>query len=573
MKLHLSKYLLLSLCIGGFSTNQIKAQSNDFGNIPYQNPLNIPIQLAANFGEIRTNHYHMGLDIRTQQRENLPVVSVADGYISRVYISPYGYGNMLMVTHPNGYTTLYGHLNSYMPDLAAYVTGKQYKDKSWQQDFTLPPSAFPVKKGQQIALSGNTGGSQGPHVHFEVRDTKTGMHYNPMLKGFTVPDNIPPNIQAFYWYDKRYSAYQSGPNTIGILGGNGQYKAKTVLKVGTPLIGFGLRAEDKTSNSPFYFGIYKAQLIADGKQIFQFTLNDFDNEQSRYVNAGIDYKRKMSGGGNIQYLYKLPGNQLNIFGGTVNNGILSLSDTNVHHIIVNVFDAEGHETNLNLEVQFDPEMHTDENIVTSDKMIEPNRPGRFSTPHADFIYSEKAFYDILPFQMKEAASTNTAQLSSTIQVESGLIPIHDFYTIGVAFNNGVPDNFKQNSLLKLLSKNAVYYAKGQISGNRLIGKFNRLGNVSIVLDTIAPKIIPINFKNQTVISSNSQLRFRVTDNYGELDSVEGFVDGDWLLFVQRSNTFTYKVDDHFPMGEHLLKIRVKDLAGNVKEETYSIIRK
>ena len=130
--------------------------------------MNIPIQLVSNFGELRTDHFHMGLDIRTQSRENLPVFAAADGYVSRIKIEKYGYGKAIYITHPNGYTTLYGHLNSFYNVLENYLESKQYKEKKWEQDFDLPANMFHVTKGQFIANSGNTGGSQGPHLHFEI---------------------------------------------------------------------------------------------------------------------------------------------------------------------------------------------------------------------------------------------------------------------------------------------------------------------------------------------------------------------------------------------------------------------
>src|SRR5882762_9681680 len=173
----------------------------------FRDPLDIPMSLAANFGELRPNHYHMGLDIRTQRKENLPVMAAADGYIARVSIEPGGFGQAIYIRHPNGYTTVYGHLNKFFPALAAYVREQQYRLESWQVKLSLPPNLFPVRKGDLIAYSGNTGGSQGPHLHFEIRRTDGDVNLNPLLFGLPVPDNTAPTILRLAWYDRGQSVY------------------------------------------------------------------------------------------------------------------------------------------------------------------------------------------------------------------------------------------------------------------------------------------------------------------------------------------------------------------------------
>src|ERR1700761_2779807 len=174
----------------------------------FRNPLAIPMSLAANFGELRPNHYHMGLDIRTQHRENLPVYAAADGYVARVSVEPGGFGQAIYINHPNGYTTVYGHLNLFFPALAAYVSDQQYRKQSWSVYLQLQPNQFPVKKGDFIALSGNTGGSQGPHLHFEIRRTAGDINQNPLLFGLPVLDNTAPTLQRLAWYDRNQGIYE-----------------------------------------------------------------------------------------------------------------------------------------------------------------------------------------------------------------------------------------------------------------------------------------------------------------------------------------------------------------------------
>jgi murein DD-endopeptidase MepM/ murein hydrolase activator NlpD len=186
-------------------------------------PVEARIGLAANFGELRANHYHMGLDCRTDRAENKIVKAAAEGYIARVSVAPFGFGRAIYINHPNGLTTLYGHLNEFYPALEKYVKEQQYKLESWQVSLIIPAGLFPVKKGQFIAYSGNTGGSQGPHCHFEIRDTKTEKVLNPLLFNLPIPDNVPPTILRLSMYDRCKSTYSQVPKIFALKTENGKY--------------------------------------------------------------------------------------------------------------------------------------------------------------------------------------------------------------------------------------------------------------------------------------------------------------------------------------------------------------
>ena len=318
----------------------------------FRDPLDIPIQLVSNFGELRPNHFHMGLDIRTQGRENLPVHAAAEGYISRIKIEKGGYGNAIYITHPNGYTTLYAHLNSFYPVLTNYIKAKQYKEESWEQDFDLPANLFPVKKGQFIALSGNTGASGGAHLHFEIRDTKTGNNLNPLLFGFNIPDNNPPVLKGVYWYDRRYSTYTSSANQIAFARKNNAYTVTTkVVRTNSPLVSFGISTEDLSNSSGFNLGVYKAEIFMDDSLMNAFTLDNFSYADTRYVNGCIDYSKSIREKKYVQYLTILPGNKLNIFTPTTTNGVIILADTQQHKVNIAITDAYGNAASIKFNIQ------------------------------------------------------------------------------------------------------------------------------------------------------------------------------------------------------------------------------
>ncbi len=189
----------------------------------FQWPVGAKIALAANFGELRPNHYHMGLDCKTDQKVNLPIYAAASGYIARVKIEPFGFGRSISINHPNGFTTLYAHLNDFYPALENYIKDQQYKLHKWDVTIMIPENLFPVNKGDFIAYSGNTGGSQGPHLHFEIRDTKTDKVLNPLLFGFPIPDKIEPQILRLAVYDRNISTYEQSPKIYSLKKINGVY--------------------------------------------------------------------------------------------------------------------------------------------------------------------------------------------------------------------------------------------------------------------------------------------------------------------------------------------------------------
>src|ERR1700761_5804696 len=242
----------------------------DYPRNYFRDPLAIPMSLAANFGELRPDHYHMGLDIRTQHRENLPVFAAADGYVARISIEPFGFGQAIYINHPNGYTTVYGHLNRFFPALAAYINKEQYRRRSWQVYLELPPSLFPVHKGDLIAYSGNTGGSQGTHLHFEIRRTSGDLNLNPLLFGLPVPDNTAPTIQRLAWYDRSKSVYEQSPHFVAVKKTGPQLAPGPASPAGVflttvpeqlvvpiPRVSFGLQAFDTQSGSTNPNGIFE----------------------------------------------------------------------------------------------------------------------------------------------------------------------------------------------------------------------------------------------------------------------------------------------------------------------------
>src|SRR5829696_5022576 len=297
----------------------------------FRHPLNVPMQLVANFGEIRANHWHMGLDIRTQQRENLPVYASAEGYVSRIVVEPSGFGQAIYIAHPNGFTTLYAHMNAFYPALQQHVKDEQYRKESWKINLSFSPDEFPLKKGDYIGLSGNTGGSAGPHVHFEIRDTKTEKVLNPLLFGFPIPDAVPPSVVRLAMYDRNKSTYQQSPQLLNL-----QRTRNNTIRVGSNRISFAVGATDRFSGSNNPNGIYAARVYVDEKPVSSFTLDNISYDETRYINAQIDYPYDYRGGASLQHLTPLPGATEVAYNTYGRDGIIHLTDNEPHAVLIEV---------------------------------------------------------------------------------------------------------------------------------------------------------------------------------------------------------------------------------------------
>ena len=539
----------------------------------FRNPLNIPIQLASNVGELRQNHFHMGLDIRTQSRENLPVFASADGYISRIKIEKYGYGKAIYITHLNGYTTIYAHLNSFYDTLEQYVKSKQYKDESWEQDFTLPENLFSVTKGQLIANSGNTGGSQGPHLHFEIRNIKTGNNLNPLLFGLDVPDTKPPLLYGLYWYDRRYSIYNVQPQKISISHKYNNYKTTAaVVKVGSPVISFAFSANDMSSNSPFKFGVYHARLSMDDSLLFEYKLNDFLYDNSRYVNACMDYSKWINSDLGIQYLSVLPGNNLKIFTPLESDGKIVLSDTAIHKINIELSDENSNKSSIDFLLQYGNILN-EQPLFNNDAFVcMPGEENDIQTVNAKIHFDENAFYDVLQLPVTETPASSSKQVSSTIHIGSHLIPVHDSYKVSIKPNDNLSALLKDKVVMELKSGTSSYVEKGDWKNNYVQAGFYDLGDVRLLIDTIAPVIVPVGWKNGSLFNTTKKLVIKCTDDLSRIELFSAELDGTWLMFAKKNDYFIYSFDEHCTDGDHTLAITVKDVAGNKTAQTFNFTK-
>ncbi|MBE4951215.1 M23 family metallopeptidase [Chryseobacterium culicis] len=557
-------HLMLFVCL--INTGIVQAQNNYPQNY-FRNPLNIPMQLAANFGAVRTNHFHMGLDLRTNSQENLPVLAAADGYVSRIKVERYGFGNALYITHPNGYTTVYAHLNKYFNQLDEYVKEKQYKDEKWEQDITFQPGQFPVQKGQQIALSGNTGGSAGPHLHFEIRDTKTEECLNPLLFGFAIPDNIAPIISGLYWYDRRFSTYEPGANGVAVKKAGNIYTANLV-QVNSPEISFAIKAVDK-ANQGFNLGIYNAELLMDGKLIYSFKIDKIHYDDTRYINGCIDYTKFIRDKMGIQHLSDLPGMKLQNYSTPNLTGIIRLQDENIHTIEIILKDVKGNTSRLTTKLQLNK---TSDKISSAAKTIMPNEAKTITTENAEINFSKNAVYDALNFNAFEKPDADPDAVSNTIVLHSPYIPVQDEYTLKIKPNRKLSNAEKDKAVIVLDYGSDNDVVKVRWNADRAEAKFNRLGKAKLLIDNSLPSVSPGWAEGAMV--TNSSLVLKGSTTIGDIVSFRAELDGKWLRFARVKNNFVYLFDEKCPKGSgsHTLKVTTVNTAGNTNTQTFTFRR-
>ncbi|WP_276590701.1 MULTISPECIES: M23 family metallopeptidase [unclassified Chryseobacterium] len=552
--------LIILICL----INSITIFAQNYPQGYFRNPLNISINLAANFGAVRSNHFHMGLDIRTNSQENLSVVAAADGYVSRIKVERYGFGNAVYVTHPNGYTTVYAHLNKYFDKLDEYVKNQQYKDEKWEQDISFSPNQFPVTKGQLIALSGNTGGSAGPHLHFEIRDTKTEECINPLLFGFNIPDGIAPIISGLYWYDRRFSTYEPGANGIAVKK-TGNIYTSNVIQVNSPQISFGIKAVDK-ANHGFNLGIYDAELLIDGKSVYSFKIDRIHYNDTRYINGCVDFTKFVRDKMSIQHLSNLPGMKLpNYSSGS--DGVINLSDNEVHNIEIILKDVNGNTSRLTTKIQLS---NSSEKISSSNKTVSPNESKIIKTENAVINLSKNAVYDAVNFNMYEKPDAEA--VSNAIVLNNPYIPIHDFYSLKIKPNRKLSSEEKDKTFIELNYGSDKNIIKAKWNGDWAEGQFNRLGTARLLIDNSLPAVSP-SWKEGAMITINS-LRLKGTTKIGDIESFRAELNGKWLCFARVKDDFVYVFDEKCPKGSgsHTLKVTTINTAGNINTQTFTFQR-
>lgn len=546
-------------------TSTLNAQSY------FANPAPAPLLLSGNFGELRPSHYHMGLDIKTSGVENKPIYAAADGFISRIKIEPGGYGRAIYIAHPNGKTTLYAHLNKFNETIEKWVKEQQYLQQSWAIDLAPDPSLFPVKKGAFIANSGNTGGSLAPHLHFEIRDTKEGFNYNPLLFQFPIEDKIPPTVQRLAIYDRSVSTYEQTPIIIAVKKvGNKYITQPEVVKVNYKRITLGFSAYDTHNGSHNRNGIYHAQLSLNGIPNIAFLMDSIHYDDTRYMNAHIDYKTLTLRTNWIHQLFQLPGYYPNsIYKTDKGNGVLDLSDGKVHNIKIEIRDAYKNLSIIETKIQYSGNEKT--HPAPKGKLFFPGMLDGYEAENVEFFIGEDCLYEATHIAHTELNATDSNAVSKMHKIGETYIPLHKGFLVRLKANE-ILSPADQSKVLMLFSNGKKRYAERvKWNGEWASAQFRDFGHYQLVMDTVAPTI-RFNFAANTNLSAKKSLSFNVSDHYGYA-KVVATIDDQWVIFSNdKSRAFIYEFDEKLLPGNHILKVVATDLVGNTTTETIQFTR-
>ncbi|MBE5322252.1 M23 family metallopeptidase [Pedobacter sp. MR2016-19] len=564
----------ISVCLL-FASTFVQAQqiysTNKYPITDFRQPLDIsPPALAGSFGEIRGNHFHSGIDFRTNQREGYPVYAVADGYISRLRVQNSGFGQALYINHPNGFTTVYGHLQRFAPKIATIVKNLEYEKKSFEIDEFPDATLIPVHKGEIIAWSGNRGSSGGPHLHFEIRDTKTEETINPQFFGIIIPDNIPPVIHGLYVY--RLNGKTFNENTpkqaIGISGANGSYKTAAPISL-TGEVGFGIVVTDRHNGLSGTNGVYSIQLEVDGKKVYTSALERFAFEDSKAINSHIDYPTYLNTKRSIQKSFVEPGNPLKIYSGLINNGRINFNDGATHQLRYIITDSKGNSSVLPFTVNAGSAPIA--TPVIPPGIIYPyNKVNEFNTEDIKVVFPQGTLYSDLNFTYKKLPKPTGNAWSAVHQIHNRYTPLHIGFNISIKADN-LPENLKNKALIVNSngSSQGGFFESGYVKATP-----KNFGSFYIAIDTIAPRIIPVNISEGKNMAGLSKIFFKISDNLSGIKSFNGYIDGKWALmeFDTKTATLWHSFDERTTSGKHTLELVVADMKENTRKYKVTFIR-
>ncbi|MCF8226820.1 MAG: M23 family metallopeptidase [Bacteroidales bacterium] len=536
----------------------------------FRAPLDIPLVLSGNFGELRSNHFHSGIDIRTNGNTGYDVFSVDSGYVSRIKIQTEGFGKALYVDHRNGYTSVYAHLDNFSPEIEKYIKKIQYQKKTHAIDVYLKPGTINISKGQIIGFSGNTGSSSGPHLHFEIRKSRGQVPTNCLFYDLPVEDSKPPHFFSFAVYQENHRSMLNHSGIRKVVkvkrNENGHQPADDLPITVSGKVGIGVEVYDYLDKSRNRCGIFSLELLVDGKRYYYYEMNEFSFSESRFINAHIDYELKSKEGKTVQRLFKLPYNTLSIYKFMENDGWIEIQDTLIHNITIIAKDSYGNMSDLKFRVKgtgTSQALNTKSDFTG--RVLPYNAQSEFKDRNINISFPAYCFYEDLPFSFLRTKGTEELY-SDIYYLHNEHTPVHRNFSLSITPTKKYGEYSEKLCIVKVIDREESQYVGGEFENGRITADTREFGKYAISMDTAAPTIVPVNHSGNQDLSSLDQIVFRIKDDLSGIASYNGYIDDEWVLFEfdPKNELLYHEFDPEILISEknHDLEIHLTDDRGN-----------
>lgn len=571
--------LLTLLCLLGFSVSAQQVYPTDY----FDWPLRLPVSLSASFGEIRPNHFHSGLDLRIGGKIGEPVYAPADGYVSRINVSPWGGGKVLYITHSNGYRTVYMHLNDFCGEIGRWVRNYQYSHRTFQFDVELGDDTIHVTRGQLIAHAGNTGGSGGPHLHYEIRYAHNDQPINPLYFGVNYSDAIPPTIRNVKVYPADALSTVEGRHAAVALKETKRGKKPVTIRHDTVRVEgrcyVGIYATDVSEPSTGKNGVERIELFVDDKLFYTYSVPTFLFEDTRVVNSLIDYSEYQRSREYYLLTRQLRGPQNTQSKAQSDGGILNFPDGGLHKLRYVVRDYKGNKAEQVFFIratrgETEETASTDfvENVDVVGEPITYYKKWQFVRPGFYVNMDENTVYD--NDYVTYACGQRSGYLSPThsLMLQRHPLPPHKSFKVFIAEPPCAEVLKSKMVVVCIEGKRRTACATRRIDG-WLEATTRAFGTFAVTLDTVAPQLKPLNFTSGKAFVG-TELRSKLTDDLSGLQAYHCFVNGQWVLseYDGKTTTLTTDVRAALEKGRNEVRYEVYDVVGNRKEWKFTIVR-
>ncbi|MCF8369314.1 MAG: M23 family metallopeptidase [Bacteroidales bacterium] len=558
-----------------FVTQIVALSQKNYPTDIFISPIDIPIKLSGTFGELRSDHFHSGIDIKTGERTGLNVYAVADGYISRIKVQSGGYGYALYLTHPNGYVSVYGHLKKYNERINQFVIEEQYKRQSYEIDMYLEEDQFRVNQGDIIALSGNSGYSGGPHLHFEIRDQGSQKPVNPLLFDFNLKDISSPVINVLKIYPADSKSEINGKNSSAVYyptnkGSKYEINSTDTIEIsGTAY--FGINCYD-----PFYGGlnkngVYSIKMYVDKILTYAHSLETFSFDETRYINSLIDYQEYKQNQRRVQKAFVQPNNKLSIYELAINNGLVDFKKGQKHLISFEVSDINNNRTSLSFWLKGTASHHKESSKNNKETIFSINKTNTFKTSNLVLQVPGNALYDSLSFYYDFQIDPRFP-FAAIHQIHYDYVPLHSWCSLAI-WPDSIPHWLQDKSLIvKIQNDGVMEAAGGEWVDGFIQTSIREFGNYTIMIDTVPPEIIPLNIYEGKSLLAQTTLEVKILDELSGIKKYTGKLNGHWILmkYDLKSDLLTYDFDKYLLEGDNYFELMVTDNKNNITEYSINI---